>query len=139
VTLWDTTTGKLLHTIPHSGNVHGVAFSPDGRRLASTGEDKTIHVWDAMTGREVLGLHGHTDMCSCVAFTPDGQRLAESASWPSPRWTIKVGCSRSISPYNHRTARSSSSGQCGHENAMNFSFFLFTLVPCSVRLNDRLR
>ena len=38
-----------------------------------------MHVWDATTGREVLGLRGHTDMCGCVAFSPDGWRLASAS------------------------------------------------------------
>jgi WD40 repeat protein/serine/threonine protein kinase len=78
-TLWHATTGKLLHTLPHTGNVLGVTFSSDAQRLASCGEDKTVHIWDAVTGREVLGLYGHTDMCGCVAFSPDGWRLASAS------------------------------------------------------------
>jgi WD40 repeat protein len=79
VDVWDTTTGGLLHKLPHSGLVLCVAFSPDGLRLASAGEDRTVHIWDAMTGRELLALRGHTDQCGCVAFSPDGRRLASAS------------------------------------------------------------
>src|SRR4030095_3128380 len=78
VTLWNTTTGEL-RTLPHDRNGLGVAFTLGGRRRAWAGKDKTVHVWDAATSREVLGLHGHTDMCGCVAFSPDGWCLASAS------------------------------------------------------------
>ena len=56
--------------------------SPSARTAGASprrGEDKTVHVWDAATGREVLGLRGHTGVCGCVAFSPDGLRLASAS------------------------------------------------------------
>jgi WD40 repeat protein len=53
-----------------------VAFSPDGRRLASASQDQTVRVWDLGTGQAVLVLKGHTDTVWAVAFSADGERLA---------------------------------------------------------------
>ena len=47
----------------HTDVVDGVAFSPDGKRLASASEDQTVKVWDATTGQETLTLKGHSDRC----------------------------------------------------------------------------
>ena len=60
-----------------------VAFSPDGQRLASASADRTVKVWDAATGQEILTLKGRRQApgaCTSVAFSPDGKRLASAAS-----------------------------------------------------------
>jgi WD40 repeat protein len=64
----------------HTDHVLSVAFSPDGRLLASGSSDKTIKLWDVASGREVRTLTGHTGWVNSVAFSPDGRLLA-SGSW----------------------------------------------------------
>ena len=55
----------------HTNRVWSVAFTPDGRTLASGSEDRTICIWDAKTGKPAMEpLMGHKDEVSSVAFTP---------------------------------------------------------------------
>lgn len=68
-------TTEKLDLPPHSAAVHGTAFSPDGKFLASVGNNRQVRVCDAMTGMVVWQtqeLHGLTQ---CVAYTADGKWL----------------------------------------------------------------
>jgi WD40 repeat protein len=63
----------------HTGWVQSVAFSPDGKILASGGKDGAVVLWD-VAGRRMLGqpLKGHTGWVQSVAFSPDGKTLASA-------------------------------------------------------------
>ncbi|WP_413160277.1 protein kinase domain-containing protein [Capilliphycus salinus ALCB114379] len=70
----------------HSNTVTSIAYSRDGRTLASGSLDKTIKLWDVLTRREIATLRGHLNWVRSVAFSRDGRTLA-SGSWDN---TIKL-------------------------------------------------
>ena len=64
----------------HGQEINDVAFSPDGRRLATSSKDRTVKIWDMENGHELLTYKGHRDHVRALAFSPDGKAIASAGA-----------------------------------------------------------
>ncbi|HXU08927.1 MAG TPA: caspase family protein, partial [Blastocatellia bacterium] len=93
IKVWDTQTGAELNSLEgHNNLVNGLAFSGDGRMLASGGYDSTIKLWDLSSGRELRTLTGHTGPIAALDFSNDGRFLVSGSDDGSARfWNTQTG------------------------------------------------
>src|SRR5258708_12911402 len=76
----------------HTAAVFGLAFSPDGKMLASGGIDKTVRVWDVKTAKQTAQFDGHTKQVILVRFSADGATVFSMGYDPALRlWDVKSG------------------------------------------------
>lgn len=76
----------------HTNSVQAVAWSPDGIYIASSSADKTVHIWEAATGKHMFTYHGHSQAALAVAWSPDGMRIASASQDKTVRvWDAMTG------------------------------------------------
>jgi WD40 repeat protein/tRNA A-37 threonylcarbamoyl transferase component Bud32 len=93
LTVFDATSGKQAAVCEgHRGGLWASAFSPDGKRLATGGDDNLAHLWDSATGALLATCRGHSSKVLGVAFSPDGARLlTTSADGTVRQWEAVTG------------------------------------------------
>ncbi len=76
----------------HDDAVVHVAFSPDGKTVASVSHDRTLRTWDAATGKRILTVEGHRGRLYGMAWAPDGKRIATAGHDKTIRvWDAATG------------------------------------------------
>lgn len=83
---------QLYFSTGHTACVLAMAYSPDGRYVASGGQDNTIIIWDLYSRKELRKLIGHTSFVNYISYSPDGKFLASGSTDGTIRiWNVETG------------------------------------------------
>ena len=88
--------GMLLARHPSSGGIWTAAWSPNGKYIASSGDDPVVHIWDVTTGKDIFTYSGHLGgqsvQVDSLAWSPDSNRIVTASHPPQVRvWEVSTG------------------------------------------------
>lgn len=83
---------EYLRLKGHRRRINSLAFSPDGKTLATCSRNGTIRFWNVSTGQVIFNLKAHKPVVLCVAFSPDGKMLASTGADGTVKiWNVENG------------------------------------------------
>ncbi len=93
IKVWDPNKGALLHTLSgHTALITHIAYSPDGKSLASSSADNTIRIWDMKTGAQLQKIEGNGDYgFAWTEYSPDGENIVSFRDYQLKIWDAKTG------------------------------------------------
>lgn len=93
IRFWDVKAGKVARSIKgHTAVIEAIAFSADGSKLATAGEDETAIIWDVKAGKALQTLKGHKGKILAVTFNKDGSKLATAGADSEVKiWEVATG------------------------------------------------
>ncbi len=86
IKIWNISDGTLIQSLPghsfgqDSSHTQSIAFSPDGKMIASGGNDNTVKLWEVETGKLIQSFYGFENAVHTVAFSPDGKTIAGASN-----------------------------------------------------------